>query len=176
MMRLTLALMLFSTLAAGAETPARKDVLGLAMRVADWQLAHMNAAPGITSFSEETYQPRSWQKGSFWVGMTRLADVAGEKRFADAIIDNGRATQWQPGPRTYHADDHVIGQSYLWAAIHGAGADAVAPLRATFEVILAKPAVTHLSFYPAKNYEETACLRRWCWCDALFMSPPAWVE
>jgi len=175
-MRLTLALLLFSTLAAGAETPARKDVLGLAMRVADWQLAHMNAAPGITSFSEETFQPRSWQKGSFWVGMTRLADIAGQKRFTDAIIANGRATQWQPGPRTYHADDHVIGQSYLWAANHGAGADAVAPLRATFEVILAKPAVTHLSFYAAKNYEETACLRRWCWCDALFMSPPAWVE
>ena len=175
-MRLTLALILFSTLAAGAETPTRKNVLGLATRVADWQLAHMNAAPGITSFSEETYQPRSWQKGSFWVGMTRLADITGEKRFADAIIANGRATQWQPGPRTYHADDHVIGQSYLWAAIHGVGADAVAPLRATFEVILAKPAITHLSFYAAKNYEETACLRRWCWCDALFMSPPAWVE
>jgi rhamnogalacturonyl hydrolase YesR len=175
-MKLTLALMLFSTLAAGAQTPTRKEVLGLATRVADWQLAHMNAAPGITSFSEETYQPRSWQKGSFWVGMTRFADIAGQKRITEAIIANGRATQWQPGPRTYHADDHVIGQSYLWAANHGAGADAVAPLRATFEVILAKPAVTHLSFYPAKNYEETACLRRWCWCDALFMSPPAWVE
>ncbi len=175
-MRLTLALLLFSTLAAGAGTPARKDVLGLAVQVADWQLAHMNAAPGITSFGEETYQPRSWQKGAFWVGMTRLADIAGQERFTDAIIANGRATQWQPGPRTYHADDHVIGQSYLWAAKHGAGADAVAPLRATFEVILSKPAVTHLSFYAAKNYEETACLRRWCWCDALFMSPPAWVE
>ena len=29
---------------------------------------------------------------------------------------------------------------------------------------------------PAKDYESTDCLRRWCWCDALFMSPPAWVE
>jgi len=159
-----------------ADTPSRKDVLALAARVADWQLAHMAAAPGITSFSEETYQPRSWQKGAFWVGMTHFADASGEKRFAAAILANGRTTAWQMGPRPYHADDHVIGQSYLWAARHGAGAAAIAPLRATFDSILARPAVTHLSFVIAKNYEDTACLRRWCWCDALFMSPPAWVE
>jgi rhamnogalacturonyl hydrolase YesR len=176
-MKWVLASMLAMTsLAASAGTPARKDVLALAARVADWQLAHMDKAPGITSFSEETYQPRSWQKGAFWVGMTRFADISGEQRFTNAILANGRATQWQPGPRTYHADDHVIGQSYLWAARHGAGKAAIEPLRATFDAILARPAVTHLSFVPAKNYEETACLRRWCWCDALFMSPPGWVE
>jgi rhamnogalacturonyl hydrolase YesR len=169
-------LLAFFSLAASAGSPARKPVLELAARAADWQLAHMDKTPGISTFGEETYQARSWQKGAFWVGMTRLADATGEQRFAAAILANGRATQWQPGPRTYHADDHVIAQSYLWAARHGAGAPALAPLRKTFDDILAHPAVTHLSFVPAKNYEETACLRRWCWCDALFMSPPAWVE
>jgi rhamnogalacturonyl hydrolase YesR len=88
----------------------------------------------------------------------------------------GRANQWTPGPRPYHADDHVIGQSYLWAATHGAGPKAIAPLRAGFEQVLAHPPRVHLSFVVAKDYENTACLRRWCWCDALFMSPPAWVE
>ena len=176
MKELLATMLVLASITANAGSPARKQVLALAARAADWQLAHLDKTPGITSFGEETYQPRSWQKGAFWVGMTHLAEVSGEKRFADAIFANGRATQWQPGPRTYHADDHVIGQSYLWAARHGAGADAIAPLRATFEVILARPAITHLSFVPAKNYEETACLRRWCWCDALFMSPPAWVE
>ena len=175
-MKSLLVMLALTSIAAGAQTPARKDVLELAARAADWQLAHMDKAPGITSFSEETYQPRSWQKGAFWVGMTRLADIAREQRFANAILANGRATQWQPGPRTYHADDHVIGQSYLWAARRGAGKEAIAPLRATFDAVLAKPAVAHLSFVPAKNYEDTACLRRWCWCDALFMSPPGWVE
>jgi rhamnogalacturonyl hydrolase YesR len=175
-MKSLLVMLALTSIAAGAQTPARKDVLRLAARAADWQQAHMDKAPGITSVSEETNQPPSWQKGAFWVGMTRLADVSGERRFADVVLANGRATQWQPGPRTYHADDHVIGQSYLWAARHGAGPDAIAPLRATFDAILAKPAVAHLSFVPAKNYEDTACLRRWCWCDALFMSPPAWVE
>jgi rhamnogalacturonyl hydrolase YesR len=162
--------------ALAADAPGRKEVLRVAARVADWQLARMDGLHITTHMKEESQQPLSWQQGAFWVGMTRLADASGEKRFREAILEQGRANQWKPGPRTWHADDHVIGQSYLWAARHGAGAEAIAPLRATFDGILAKPPVTHLSFYIPKNYEDTACLRRWCWCDALFMSPPAWVE
>jgi len=164
-----------SQAAEGTAPPTRSEVLALGARVADWQLAHMDAAH-ITHMKEESRDPRAWEQGAFWVGMTKFADVSGEKRFAQAILTQGRANQWKPGPRTYHADDHVIGQSYLWAARHGAGTEAIVPLRATFDAILAKPAVAHLSFYIPKNYEDTECLRRWCWCDALFMSPPAWVE
>ena len=163
-------------MATGSDATSRKNVLELASRVADWQLERLGATHGVTKFAEETANPRSWQQGAFWVGMTRLADVTGEKRFADAILAMGKANQWMPGKRTYHADDHVIAQGYLWAARHGAGTDAIAPLRATFDSILAKPPIDHLSFVPSTDYESTPCLRRWCWCDALFMSPPAWVE
>ena len=165
-----------ASMTAGAQATSREDVLKLASRVADWQLAHMGATPGVTRFAEETANPRSWQQGAFWVGMTHLADVTGRKRHADAILTMGENNQWTPGKRTYHADDHVIAQSYLWAARHGAGSEAIVPLRATFDGILAQPPVTHLSFVPSSDYESTPCLRRWCWCDALFMSPPAWVE
>jgi rhamnogalacturonyl hydrolase YesR len=162
---------------ATAETqPSRKEVLKLAARVADWQLARMGKTEGVSSHAEETANSRSWQQGAFWVGMTRFADVSGEKRFAAAILTMGKANQWQPGKRLYHADDHVIAQSYLWAARHGAGAEAIVPLRATFDAILAKPPIDHLSFVITKDYDATPCLRRWCWCDALFMAPPAWVE
>jgi rhamnogalacturonyl hydrolase YesR len=165
-----------TTANAGAQINSRKEVLDLASRVADWQLARMGTAPDGTRYAEETINPRSWQQGAFWVGMTHLADTTGEQRFSDAILAQGKANQWRPGTRTYHADDHVIAQSYLWAAKHGAGSEAVVPLRTTFDSILANPAVAHLSFVPATDYESTPCLRRWCWCDALFMSPPAWVE
>ena len=172
---LALALAATST-ARGAEETSRDDVLELASRVADWQLARMGATHGVTRFAEETANPRSWQQGAFWVGMTHLADVTGKKRYAGAILTMGANNQWTPGKRTYHADDHVIAQSYLWAARHGAGSEAIVPLRATFDAILAQPPVAHLSFVPSTDYESTPCLRRWCWCDALFMSPPAWVE
>ncbi len=165
-----------ASIAAEADVTSRKEVLKLAARVADWQLARLGATHGVTRFAEETANPRSWQQGAFWVGMTHLADVSGERRFADALLAMGKANQWQPGKRTYHADDHVIAQSYLWSARHGAGAQAIAPVRATFDAILASPPIDHLSFVPAKDYESTPCLHRWCWCDALFMSPPAWVD
>ncbi|MEO8064164.1 MAG: glycoside hydrolase family 88 protein [Pseudomonadota bacterium] len=164
-------------ISSAAEKEPRKDVLKFAARVADWQLAHMDAShQGITSFIEETGKSRSWQQGAFWVGMTHLADITQDRRFREAILAMGRANQWTLGPRLYHADDHVIGQSYLWSARNGAGPEAIAPLRASFDSILSKPSIVHLSFVPTTDYESTDCLRRWCWCDALFMSPPAWVE
>jgi rhamnogalacturonyl hydrolase YesR len=168
--------LLIPSLSFAADSPARKDALKIAARVADWQLARMDAAH-ITHMKEESKDAKSWEQGAFWVGMTRLADVSGNPKYREAILAMGRANQWQLGPRTYHADDHVIGQSYLWAAKHGAGPESIAPLKATFDSILAKPAIVHLSFYiPPSGYGDTACLARWCWCDALFMAPPAWLE
>src|SRR6187401_205578 len=140
-------------LAAGTQAPSRKSVLKIASPVADWQLQRLGTVHGATRYAEETVNPRSWQQGAFWVGMTHFADVSGEKRFADAILSMGKTNGWTPGPRPYHADDHVIGQSYLWAARHGAGKEAAIPLQATFDSILANPAVAHLSFVPATNYE-----------------------
>src|SRR6187549_1536808 len=91
-------LMLFApAFAASADAPARKDVLRLAAKVADWQLARLDAAH-ITHMKEETKDAKSWEQGAFWVGMTHLADVSNEKRFREAILAMGRSTQWQLGP------------------------------------------------------------------------------
>ena len=97
---LALSCCLLSPLRLAPTAPSRKDVLKLASRVADWQLERMGATHGVTKYAEETANPRSWQQGAFWVGMTHLADVTGEKRFADAIIAMGKANQWKPGKRT----------------------------------------------------------------------------
>jgi len=168
-------LVLGVSLATAAE-PTRKEILNTAARVADWQLARMDGQHVTSHMSGESRQPRSWQQGAFWVGMTRFAEVSKEPRFTKAILDMGRANQWTPGSRVTHADDHVIAQPYLWAAKHGAGPEAIAPLRATFDQILANPPIVHLSFYYSKDYGEAQCLKRWCWCDAVFMSPPAWLD
>jgi rhamnogalacturonyl hydrolase YesR len=160
-----------------AAAPPPQEVLPLAAKVADWQLARLDGKHITSHMNEESRESRSWQQGAFWVGLQHFADASQEKRFADAILKMGRANQWKPGDRVYHADDHVIAQPYLWAASRRlAGTEAVAPLRKTFDAILAKPAVVHLSFYFNKNYDEAQCLDRWCWCDAIFMSPPAWLE
>jgi unsaturated rhamnogalacturonyl hydrolase len=145
-------------------------VLALSEKVADWQLAHLEPVPSITFMREETRSPRSWQQGAFYAGLTELAQRSRSPRFREAVLAHGRGTQWQLGDRKYHADDHVIGQSYLWASAHGGGAEAIAPLRRRFDEILAQPPKVDL------NANATlSCSDRWCWCDALFMGPPVWV-
>jgi len=140
-------------------------------KVADWQLANLIPPASIKSFREESGRPRSWEQAAFYIGLTELAERSKSPRFREAILKHGRQEQWKPGDRKYHADDHAIGQSYLWASEHGAGPEAIVPLRKTFDEILATPAQGSLS---ADNGAK--CFDRWCWCDALFMAPPAWIE
>src|SRR6185295_4106277 len=144
--------------------------LALMEKVADWQLAHLEPVASIKAMRDETRSPRSWQQGAFYAGMTALAERSKSPRFRDAVLAHGRSTKWQLGDRRYHADDHVIGQSYLWAAAHGAGLDAIVPLRLRFDEILAAPPRVGLLVD-----SQSSCFDRWCWCDALFMAPPTWV-
>lgn len=145
--------------------------LALMERAADWQLAHLEPASTIKVMREETRSPRSWQQGAFYVGLTALAERSKSARFREAILSHGRSQKWRLGERTYHADDQVIGQSYLWASTHGAGTEAIVPTRRRLDAIIAAPATTSLA-----AHETTQCWDRWCWCDALFMAPPLWIE
>ena len=156
--------------ALGAATIASADTLAVMERVADWQLAHLEPVASIKVAREETRSPRSWQQGAFYAGLTELAERSESPRFRDAVLAHGRGTSWQLGERRYHADDHVIGQSYLWAAAHGAGPEALAPLRKRFDEILAAPPRGSLA-----THAQESCVDRWCWCDALFMAPPVWI-
>jgi unsaturated rhamnogalacturonyl hydrolase len=145
--------------------------LALMEKAADWQLAHLEPASTIKVMREETRSARSWQQGAFYVGLTALAERSKSERFREAILSHGRSQKWRLGDRTYHADDQVIGQSYLWASTHGAGSEAIVPTRRRLEAIIAAPSTVDLA-----AHKETQCWDRWCWCDALFMAPPLWVE
>ncbi len=168
---------------ASASRPDRGDAIDPAavraagVKLADWQLARLDPRH-IAAATGETRNPRAWEQAVFWVGMTALADAPGTPpRIKQAVIDMGVRNGWTPGHRPYFADDHTIAQAYLWAAAHGAGAKARTPTRSVFDRVTAKPAVTTLAFaVPAKGgYGATECLTRWCWCDALFMAPPAFA-
>ncbi|MAW99408.1 MAG: glycosyl hydrolase family 88 [Sphingomonas sp.] len=162
---------------AAAETETARSPVEAAVQLADWQLERMNDPRLVSRSTFETDNPRSWEQAVFWVGMTALADAGAPPRIRQAILDMGRKNNWQPGDRPYHADDHTITQSYLWAAKHGAPKGAIAPTRAAFDRIIDQPAITSLAFYvPPPGKGDIECLKRWCWCDALFMAPPALVE
>lgn len=158
-----------------ATRPA-SSAMEAAVRLADWQLGQMHGST-VSRATGETKNPRAWEQAAFWVGMTALADAGGPPRIRQAILDMGAANQWLPGEKPYFADDHAITQSYLWAARNGAGEGARTPARRTFDRVINEPAITSLAFQiPPQGYGAAECLKRWCWCDALFMAPPAFVE
>jgi rhamnogalacturonyl hydrolase YesR len=150
------------------------EVIALAEKVGDWQLATL--AAGLTPNKARNFPgPKGWEQGALFVGLTKLADHSDTPQFRQAILARGEANGWALGDRLYHADDHVIGQSYLWARENGAGPESIADIRKRFDEILANPSdvdLAHSDYGP----KGVACDKRWCWCDALFMSPPAWME
>ena len=167
----TLAILL-APVAAQAEAP-----LAAAKKLADWQLARLYDTGGMSRQIAETADTRSWMRAAFWIGLTALADHDRSPRFRDAILRMGQGNRWKADERPYHADSQAILQPYLWAARNGAGAAARAGAKAKFDYILAHPPRATLAWYqPPSGYDDNECLIRWCWCDAVFMAPPGWLE
>ena len=138
-------------------------VLAVMQRVADWQLAHPDTKDSSTG----------WILGAEDAGMMALAGISGNPKYRDAMLAMGESNRWQLGGRLYMADDHCIGQTYaeLYFLCHED--KMIAPLRETFDEILAKPAgVETLNF----NQPHGKALDRWSWCDSLFMGPPTWMR
>ena len=152
--------------------PWRKaDVIALAEKAGDYQLAAM--AAGLKPNPAAAYpDPRGWEQGALLVGLAALADHSARPEFKAMLMARGEANGWRLGDNVYDADEHVIGASYFWASRHGAGDRAIAPMRARLDAILAAPPAGDLEFVG----DGSTCRQRWCWCDALFMAPPVWLE
>ena len=153
--------LLFAPPGRGAE-PVRAEVLAVMERVADWQLAH-----------PASWKADEWHNGAFYTGVMTLAGLSASPRFHDAMVAVGEKQQWKLGSRTYHADDHCIGQMYAELFLRDGNPAVIAPMRQTFDFILAHRATGSLEFdRKISPWNQD----RWSWCDALFMSPPAWLR
>ncbi|HEY4081650.1 MAG TPA: glycoside hydrolase family 88 protein [Burkholderiaceae bacterium] len=158
---LVVALLLLGTTSppawADAATPAA--TLALMERVADWQLAHPTVYPAD-----------DWTEGVGDAGFMALAGISGNARYRDAMVLMGTRNGWRLGRRPYHADDHVVGQTYAELYQMLRDPKMIGPMRAQFDGILAAPKDGTLDFQTPNATD------RWSWCDALFMGPPAWAR
>jgi rhamnogalacturonyl hydrolase YesR len=173
-MLLTMPLMLVAAADASATLPRPADILAATRRVADWQIAHRDGLDRVATDRPSLRNPRDWQQATFWVAMTALADR--DQRYRSVLLDLGRAQQWRLGDRPFHADDQLIGQTWLWAARHGAGAKALAPMRAYYDNLIANRPAGGLAFIPKPEGGDPPCTTHWCWCDALFMAPATMIQ
>ncbi|ABF39965.1 glycosyl hydrolase, family 88 [Candidatus Koribacter versatilis Ellin345] len=142
--------------------PSATEVLATMERVADWQLAHPSS-----------HATTEWTQAAGYAGMMALANLSKGPRYREAVRSMGEANAWKAGPRTYHADDLAVGQTYEALYVFYKDPKIIAPLRERLDFILATPSkVQSLDFQ--QKYDQVSEL--WSWCDSLFMAPPVWVE
>lgn len=120
-------------------------------KVADWQLARVQG-----------HYNTDWTLGALYAGFMAASDATGNPRYRRAMKAMGKTLHWQLGPRFNHADDTVIGQTYLELYLRDHDPVMIAALREQFDRAIKVPPD------PSKPV--------WWWCDALFMAPPAWAR
>lgn len=163
------------TLTTAQTKPADSSALPvLANKVADWQLAHMDDFSYVRTFQDHTELDRGWIQGAFYVGLIRWAKATDNAIYWRALQQKAEANQWRLGEQEWHADDQVIAQIYAALAERNKDLSLLEPTLTGFKAILNDRATNSLEFVAGGEAEGT-CQRRWCWCDALFMAPPAWA-
>ena len=146
-------------------------------KVATWQLTHMDNFDyvPVSQFRKDTEATRDWIQAAFYIGLYSFADATQDPYLTGAVIKHGEAEQWGFDHRPRHADADATGAVWVWAAGRTHDQSKLTPIRARFDAVLADPSKVSLDFdlKPAKG--EPYCQVRWCWSDAIFMAPPAWV-
>jgi len=151
------------------------EILALTEKVANWQLNHLDVAY-VPAQPNDQASPRGWVYGALFDGMTALADVSPDPRFAEAIVAHGERQGWELERRPFHADDYVIGRSWVWAYERTGDPEAISALKSRFDAIIAASPKVPLDFGGnPPPFQESACQLRWCWADALFMGPPTFA-
>ena len=128
-------------------------------KVADWQLAqsqqYFTAVDG-----------RIWTWGALYTGFMAASDALGDAKYANAMRDMGKATNWALSPGESDANQLALAQAYLELYLLDKQPDELAPTKTRMDVVLAGPR-------PDLNSGRRIS---WWWCDALFMAPPAWAR
>ena len=165
-----------SATAAGQRQDAQTNRAALAIgaKVADWQLHHLKRFDYVpeAAFRHDTEARRDWIQAAFYIGLTAFAAASHGRRYADAILAHGKAEGWSFDQRPRHADADATGAVWVWASQYTHDPTKLAPIKARFDAVLSNPSTVSLDFGADK---DPSCQERWCWSDALFMAPPAWV-
>jgi unsaturated rhamnogalacturonyl hydrolase len=128
-------------------------------KVADWQLAqsqqYFTAVDG-----------RIWTWGALYTGFMAASESLSDPKYANAMRDMGKTTNWQLSPGESDANQLALAQTYLEIYLLDKQPDQLAPTKARMDAVLAGPR-------PDLNSGRRIS---WWWCDALFMAPPAWAR
>ncbi len=162
----------------------RDSAFNIANKIADWQVAQFGNLHYIPeSHRAKSEKPNFWIQASFYIGLTKWLEVEKDPELFNYVenmakdLDYGLLLE-----RPYHADDHAIGQTYIWLTEQTGNEDAYKPTQEHFDWILAnKPNVglemlDRTASGSGNFHHEGNCQLRWCWADALYMAPRTWLK
>lgn len=123
-------------------------------KVFDWQVAHRTTANNPAG---DRWGGRGWVHGAFLTGVMEAYRATSDSAYVDYARAQAVANQWLPGARPQHADDHIVGQTYLELHALAPVDGDIRAIQQTMDKLVAEP---------------IAGRKLWWWCDALYMAPP----
>lgn len=151
---------------ASAQLIKPEEVKENMKRVADWQIEHFNEPYTL----DKPHHPLDWTNAALYVGMVKWAEIANDDAYFEWLKNIGKKQEWKLWERTYHADDHTVGQMYCELYRKYGDKKMIEPTQKQFDFIMYHPSQSKL------NWRTPFHQDRWNWCDALFMSPPVWAK
>jgi len=167
---------LFSQRDKNVLDPATIDAVG--DKVAEWQIANLNnLSDYMRNYRNNIADRRGWHHGALYVGMMDWAGLPGNEEYYAPFRKIAEEEEWRLGERLFHGDDHIVGQMYLTFYEKEKDKDMIDhTIRQLNQILLANPSGTLEFVGDSVRGVGNPCQLRWCWCDALFMSPQTWMR
>ena len=129
----------------------KKAVAHVMRKVADWQMSRV-----------DTHYSLDWTFAALYAGFMAVPPAVNGAVYQDAMVNMGKQFSWQLGPRSEHADDQAVGQTYLELSAKRNDPTMIAPTHARMDELL--------------KHVDDPKKPLWWWCDALFMAPPVLAD
>jgi len=146
------SLLLATAVAAPVDSAATTAVM---RKVFDWQLAHPTSA---VKPIDHNHGNRGWIHGAFLTGVMEAYRGTNDAAYVEYARRSSEGNSWKLGPRPDHADDYIVGQTYLELNALAPDPKQIEATKAGLDALVAKPITGR---------------ELWWWCDALYMCPPA---
>ena len=169
-----------------SDTLAASDIQKVAEHVANWQLAQFDIRSNKMRPEMRTSGiPNGWMYATLHIGLLRWANQIDSEQYKQAVLNLSQLNEYQLGPRVYHADDHAVGDVYLSLYNMYGGANKLQHTKEFLSEVIENPDTRDLEFevkerdvhtFELRTFSDPYCTRRWCWADAVFMSPPVFAH
>lgn len=156
---------------SSSQLPTAEDVLAITQKVADWQIENYEDQGSYRALPPEElrhawhhrrrYPDQDWIPATLFSGMYNFSTIVDDTKYVNWLKDIAQNANYELFDRMYHADDHCIGQLYLYLAQQYNDPKLYEPTQSQFNEIMES---------------EKGADWQWFWCDALFMAPPVWTR